>query len=98
MHLNVKGIDLRIAQGSKGPDDLRMDLWHQGRWVPVHMALVFAMVDFFAENERLLQPVRPNWRENGDRYFLSKVIDAHRRGWRAVADELDNYRNRRGAA
>lgn len=96
--VNVKGVDLRISQGTKGPEDLRMEMWHQGRWVPVHMALALAMVDFFAENERHLQDWRPHWRQNGDRYFLSKCVQATVRGWRAVADELDDYRRRRGAA
>lgn len=98
MTYHVSGIDLRISQGTKAPDDLRVEARLAGRWVPLKMELAFFLVDFFAENERHLQPFRPHWRQNGDRYFLSKCIEAYKRGWRVVADELDNYRNRRGAA
>lgn len=91
----VSGIDLRISQGAKAPDDLRCDARIGGRWIPLKMELVFFLVDFFSENEQALAAHRSWWRQNGDRYFLSKCIDAVRRGWRAVAAEIEEQRARR---
>jgi hypothetical protein len=89
---NVQGIDLRITEGTKAPGDLRLEARIGGQWVPLKMDLALFMVDFFAENERHIQPFRPYWRQNGDRYFLSKCVEAVRDGWRKVAAETERQR------
>lgn len=93
---NVSGIDLRIAEGIKSPEDLRLEVLTSDGWRPVDMALPFFMVDFFTENERYLNPYRGHWRANGDSYFMRKCIEAWKKGWRVPTDEIE--RQRRGKA
>lgn len=95
MTATISGIDLRISQGSKSPDDLRCDArGSDGQWRPVHMALGLFLVDFFTENEEHLREHRGHWRQNGDTYFLRKCVMAVREGWRAVAEEIERQRRR----
>ena len=89
---SFQGIDLRIVKGKKSPDDLRIDLRDGPLWRPIPMAVAFVLVDFFTENERELRRYRGHWVQNGDRYFLSKCIDAVRHGWRHVVEELNRHR------
>lgn len=92
---NVSGIDLRISQGSKGDDDLRLDARVAGRWRAVDMELVFFLIDFFTENEKAIE--RSYWKENGDRYFVAQCLDAWRSGWRVPADRLRRFQGRRAS-
>lgn len=98
MRGTVSGIDLRIVQGSKAPDDLRLDAHINGEWVPLRMELAFFLVDFFAENEQALKAHRSFWKENGDAYFMKHVIQAWKEGWKVPAMAVRNQRARRGAA
>jgi len=58
------------------------------------MEMAFFLVDFFTENEQARRQHMGHWVQNGDRYFLSKCIEAVRHGWRKAADELKRQRER----
>jgi hypothetical protein len=88
----------RVVQGIKSPDDLRLERFDNGRWMPVFMEEVFLMADFFHENEGALNPYRPYWRESGGTYFLKEVIDAARNGWTAPTSRLRENRRRKEAS
>lgn len=94
----VNGLQLRVVPGRKFAGDLRLDAFIGGEWRNVEMALAFFMVDFLAENEQARYHADPKlgWRQNGDRYFLSKCIAAVRDGWVSVTAELDGHRRRKG--
>jgi hypothetical protein len=76
----------RVVQGIKSPDDLRLERFDNGRWMPVFMEEVF------------LNPYRPYWRESGGTYFLKEVIDAARNGWTAPTSRLRENRRRKEAS
>lgn len=89
----ISGVDLLIEDGTKVPGDLRLMVrGSDGMWRAVDMALAFYLVDFFTENEDNIRLHRGHWRQNGQRYFLSKCIQAIRLGWRNVADEIERQR------
>lgn len=98
MDMTVSGIDLRISRGNKFPDDLRMDAFLNGRWVPLQMELAFAMVDFFQENEREMAAYRGHWLVNGDTYFMRQLADAYKNGWQGPAQRIQRQRQRRESA
>ncbi len=90
--VNAEGVFLRVMKGDKSPDDLRMDIRLGGEWVAVRMSLAFALVDFFAENERHLQPVNPHWRVNGDTYFMRECVNAMKNGYDAPTSKIRRQR------
>jgi hypothetical protein len=94
----VSGVDFRVTQGRKAPTDLRIEWRTASGWMPVDMAAVFVLVDFFADNERALQEYRPHWRVDGDVYFLRNVKQAGVKGWRHPSDELRKHRDNRADA
>jgi hypothetical protein len=88
------GVEYRIVQGKKHPDDLRLDLRARD-WVPVGMALGFLLSDFFNENENVLYPPEQGFK--GGKMWLDYLIGAAEAGWEAAADLLRDQRERRAA-
>ena len=79
----IDGIPMRVVQGYKSPDDLRME-WHvDGRWIPVRMNVGAVLADFFYENEDHLYPSGA-----GGRKYLGFLHEAARHGWRQAVGRL----------
>jgi hypothetical protein len=85
------GIRLRVVQGKKSPDDLRMDVF-VGRWVAVPMWLVFLLTDFFCENEDVLYPPP---RYAGAAKFMRYIAGAPRVGWDVADEQLEAEKQRK---
>lgn len=96
----MDGVRFRVTEGRKAAGDLRMEwLGASGEWQPMTFLPVFALCDFFYENEDVLYPPPA---KGGD-YFRQAVCFAMRDGWRIQADRLrgeksDAARRKREAA
>jgi hypothetical protein len=85
----------RVVTGRKGPDDLRLEQFVDGQWVPVFMEEAFMLVDFFHENEQWLEQHRDHWRRGGGSYFLDAVREAAAAGWEVPAGRIRVQRKAR---
>jgi hypothetical protein len=94
MHFRVSGLPFRIVEGGKGSGDLRIEWQTPDGWRAIHMVAVFALVDFFTENEDLLSMDRPHWRKSGYRYFLDELASAMRDGYQVPSRKLEEQRRR----
>lgn len=94
----VQGIELRVVQGRKSPDDLRLEMLQDGWWRPLPMALTFLELDFYVDNEGALTMYRNHWKFNGESFFLRVLWKVLAEGWQAAADELAEQRARRARA
>lgn len=89
------GLRFRIVRGRKTPRtpnnyadpvDLRIDVWANERWQPVHMETAFLLVNFFYENEDVLYP-KP--RLQGGDYFLEECRKAYGLGYQWPTDGIE---------
>lgn len=97
-YTHPSGITLRVEQGKKAADDLRMDIF-VGRWVPIPMAFGAILADFFYENEEVLYPPRGDAGPKGGKKYLDYLQGAAYVGWEAaesyLQDEKEAARQRR---
>jgi hypothetical protein len=100
---DLSGVKVRIVQGKKSPDDLRLEIRTNG-WVPASMVLNFVMADFYAQNEHTLQNARVIGKTCGQTAgarFIHFCKGAQTLGWRIAAAQLKSEREeaqrRRGA-
>lgn len=85
---DFNGIQWRIVNGKKHPEDLRLDICSPS-WRSIPMALSFLEADFFTENERVLYP-------NGDRdKYLKFLRGAVILGWEVAHDQLEEEKRRK---
>lgn len=77
----------RVVPGCKAPDDLRLDQWRDGGWLPVVLDETFFIVDFICQNEDRLYP-----KGAGGNYTMGALWTAKRHGWRAAVDGLHRER------
>lgn len=75
------GVQFRVASGSKGSGDLRLDWCVGGDWQPVLLDAVFAVVDMVAENEDRLFPYPAKGGEETMRYLRIARIQ----GWQEAS-------------
>jgi len=84
-YFNVSGIEFRVEQGRKHPDDRVLLWWSQEYgWKPIEMTVGFLLADFFFENEEVLYP-KP---AKGGDYYLDACEVAARNGWRQADEQL----------
>ena len=76
---------MRVVQGKKGPNDLRLDVLVNGGWRSVSMHLAFMLTDFFYENENALYP----YPARGGPYFMDALKTASRYGHERAQKELE---------
>ena len=94
---NIGGIFVRIVPGRKGPGDMRLEIcrnWGHQSWVPVKMALVAYMTEFFFLNETLLYP--PEGGFKGGEKFMDFLDQAAYEGYEVATAELEREKAARG--
>jgi hypothetical protein len=87
---DLAGIQWRIVQGRKSPDDLRLEI-RCTDWVPPTMALGFLFADFYAQNEETLRQdgyLRISSGRNAGERYLNFIKGAMFLGWKAAYDQL----------
>ncbi len=89
----IRGI---VREGVKFPGDLVLQLQVPCRYdrhvfVP-RFELVYAMADFFAENEDARANYEDGWRFNGDTYFMKALGEAMKSGWEGAAQRVREQR------
>lgn len=52
----MSGMDFRVRQGRKAPDDIVIDWCTSSGWVPIGFDVLGLLHDFFYENEEVLYP------------------------------------------
>lgn len=82
--------------------DLRLDVFTEEGWRPVHMRLGGFLADFLCENEEALFPPfatdgRPTGLRGGAKY-LAYLRDAWRYGWEKAEEELQRERTEKEGA
>lgn len=89
-HGEIGGVQWRVVQGRKAPDDLRLDI-RCPRFVAVKMDVGFLFADFYAQNERTLALAgylaRSVATTPGQRY-INFLVGAQRMGWEVAAEQL----------
>lgn len=84
----IRGVRFRTVKGDKSPDDVRLEWFVSGRWSPVYLDPVFAIVDAICENEDVLYP-HPH---RGGEETLDYLRTARIRGWEIALDRLRQAR------
>lgn len=100
---SIGGVHVRVVRGHKPdpqnptrkhPGDLRLEIETRSGWVPVKMALVGLLANFFYENEETLYP--PPRYEGGKKFWrwLRLAIDDWQKASSQLEDEKDEKRRK----
>lgn len=83
----AKGFGFRVVKGAKGPADFVLEIFSDGRWRKVPMALGAVFADFFYENEEATH-LRSEGYQGGGKYvgYLKCAIE---HGWAKADASLD---------
>lgn len=90
----ISDLPIRVVPGSKESGDLRIEWMTPRGWRAIHMQAMFALVDFFSENEDWLSLNRDHWRWSAYEYLQNELASAMRDGYRAPTRRIVDQRAR----